>query len=133
MGDLDEKSTLNKRNLGLTNRIWLILALFLSLLAFTSYILPSSAYRSTPYVPPNAKPVNYLNTTENPFAFCPLYGPGDVLGKKYGTLSLEQTRLHHGSGARVQRVIQKALAGQPVTISVLGGSGQCSVLSRYIH
>lgn len=28
-----------------------------------------------------------------------------------------------GSGARVQRVVQKAMAGLPVTISVLGGSG----------
>ncbi len=31
--------------------------------------------------------------------------------------------MHTGSGARVQRVVQKAMAGLPVTISVLGGSG----------
>lgn len=29
-----------------------------------------------------------------------------------------------GSGARVQKVIQKAMAGGPVTISVLGGSSE---------
>ncbi|QRW26062.1 glycosyltransferase family 90 protein [Rhizoctonia solani] len=33
-----------------------------------------------------------------------------------------QTRLHAGTGARVQRVVHKALSGLPVTISVLGGS-----------
>ena len=32
--------------------------------------------------------------------------------------------MHTGSGARVQRVVQKAMAGLPVTISVLGGSGE---------
>ena len=31
--------------------------------------------------------------------------------------------MHLGSGARIQRVLNKALAGQIVTISVLGGSG----------
>jgi hypothetical protein len=62
------------------------------------------------------------NNAPNPFPFCPSYGPGDELGKQYGVLVLEQSRLHLGSGARVQGVIQKALAGQPVTISVLGGS-----------
>ncbi len=35
--------------------------------------------------------------------------------------------MHTGSGARVQKVVQKAMAGLPVTISVLGGSGGSSL------
>jgi len=35
-----------------------------------------------------------------------------------------------GSGARIQKVVQKAMAGEPVTISVLGGSGES--ISAYV-
>jgi hypothetical protein len=59
----------------------------------------------------------------NPFDFCPVFGPGDRIGSKYGQLVMSQSRVHLGSGARVQKVIHRALLGQPVTISVLGGSG----------
>jgi hypothetical protein len=47
----------------------------------------------------------------------------DEVGNKYGAVRLGQSRLHVGSGARVQRVLNRALAGYPVTISVIGGSG----------
>ncbi|KAG9029996.1 cap64-like protein [Tulasnella sp. JGI-2019a] len=67
---------------------------------------------------------NYLNTstTPAPFDFCPIYGPGDPMATKYGGHNLARGRIHTGSGARVQRVMHKALSGLPVTISVLGGS-----------
>ena len=39
--------------------------------------------------------------------------------------------MHLGSGARIQRVLNKALAGQSVTISVLGGSGMPFSLSSF--
>ena len=39
--------------------------------------------------------------------------------------------MHLGSGARIQRVFNKALAGQTVTISVLGGSGITFSLSSF--
>ena len=55
--------------------------------------------------------------------FCPSYSPGDEIGAKYGAITLSKSRMHLGSGARIQRVLNKALAGQSVTISVLGGSG----------
>lgn len=69
---------------------------------------------------------NYLNissATPAPFDFCPIYGPGDPVAAKYGGHNLARGRIHTGSGARVQRVIHKALSGLPVTISILGGSG----------
>ncbi|KAF7326429.1 CAP64-like protein [Mycena sanguinolenta] len=72
----------------------------------------------------NLTPRNYLNGSEaapNPFDFCPAYGPGDEIGLKHGAVTLGKTRLHLGSGARIQRVLNKALTGQPVTISILGG------------
>ena len=64
-----------------------------------------------------------LKRTCQPFDFCPSYSPGDKIGTKYGTVTLSKSRMHLGSGARIQRVLNKALAGQSVTISVLGGSG----------
>ena len=79
---------------------------------------------------------DYLNASASdppPFAFCPVFGPGDAIGEKRGQWGLLRSRLHMGSGARVQKVIQKGLAGEAVTISVLGGSseflwlaGQCN-------
>jgi hypothetical protein len=72
-----------------------------------------------------------LNASEaapNPFDFCPVYGPGDEIGLKHGAATLGRTRLHLGTGARVQRVLNRALTGQPVTISILGGSGELLLL-----
>ena len=72
-----------------------------------------------------------LKRTCQPFDFCPSYSPGDKIGTKYGTVTLSKSRMHLGSGARIQRVLNKALAGQSVTISVLGGSGMPFSLSSF--
>jgi hypothetical protein len=72
-------------------------------------------------------PLDYLNASASdpaPFEFCPVFGPGDEIAERRGQWGLLKSRLHMGSGARVQKVIQKAMAGQPITISVLGGSGE---------
>ncbi|GJE86353.1 SGNH/GDSL hydrolase family protein [Phanerochaete sordida] len=129
MGSLSEKpaSRLNQKTLGVTNRIWLILVVFLALVLFTRSILPSdtSYYGRHKLVHIDAKPRNYLNVTEGspvPFSFCPALGPGDELADKYDPVALQKTRLHTGTGARIQRVITRALSGLPVTISVVGGS-----------
>ena len=123
----DEKhSRLNQRNFGVKNRIWLILFLFVFIVSLTHYVLPATP-KYEPFSTVHLKSKNYLNNTvqePNPFEFCPVYGPGDALGAKYGALTLSQSRMHLGSSARVNRVINRALAGQPVTISVLGGSGE---------
>lgn len=74
-------------------------------------------------------PHDYLNASLSepaPFAFCPLYGPGDEVANRRGQVNLLKTRLHTGTGARVQKVVRKALSGAPLTISVLGASGQCT-------
>jgi hypothetical protein len=133
-----QPSRLNQRTLGLPNRIWLILTLFLSILLFTRLILPShnpdaSYYlrsRPAPYSP-TLHPINYLNlsdpdieASQNQFPFCPTFDKGDVLAEKYGPLAISRSWLHLGSGARVQQVIHRALLGQPVTISIIGGSGE---------
>ncbi|KAF8624733.1 hypothetical protein AX17_007064 [Amanita inopinata Kibby_2008] len=125
--DSDKFSRLNQRNLGVTNRIWIIIALFLFIVLFTHFVLPA-AHSSVPlpaYSNAHLSAKNYLKATEaqpNPFEFCPAYGPGDEVGVKYGSLTLGQSRLHIGSSARVQRVLNRALAGNPITISVIGGS-----------
>ncbi|KAI0672251.1 hypothetical protein C8Q78DRAFT_971008 [Trametes maxima] len=127
MGSDPEKtpSRLHQKSLGVTNRIWLILAAFVALIVFTRSILPTDT--SNPrhrLLHTDLKPKNYLNISDdaNPFPFCPALGPGDGLASKYDPIVLSQTRFHTGSGARIQRVINKALAGLPVTISVVGGS-----------
>ncbi|KAF8909785.1 CAP64-like protein [Gymnopilus junonius] len=129
MASDSEKTRLHQRSLlGVTNRIWALLIVLVLVLSFTHFIWPSigtSAPVVQNYSNADLKPKNYFNATEagpNPFAFCPIYGPGDELEKKYGALTLSKSRLHLGSGARIQRVLNQALAGQPVTISVLGGS-----------
>lgn len=72
-------------------------------------------------------PRDYLNASQAdpaPFDFCPIFGPGDIVAERRGQWGLLKSRLHQGSNARIQRVVQKALSGHPVTISVLGGSGK---------
>lgn len=83
-------------------------------------------------------PLDYLNASASdpaPFEFCPVFGPGDEIAERRGQWGLLKSRLHTGSGARVQKVIQKAMAGQPISISVLGGSGMSQDPSRtpFIH
>ena len=140
--DPEKQSRLSRRNFGVTNRIWIIIALILSVLLLSRYILSSSSSSSAGghrLLSSDLKPKNYLNTTElqhreSPFAFCPAYGEGDEVGKKYGALALTKTRLHLGSGARIRRVVNKAMSGLPVTISVIGGSGvliSCLTLSPF--
>lgn len=130
MGSDSEKvSRLNQRSLGVTNRIWVIVGLFIFIITFTHYVLPTT---HTEHVLPiyssaDLESKNYLNASEagpNPFSFCPAYGPGDEIGAKYGASVLSKSRMNLGSGARIQRVLNRALAGQPVTISILGGSSE---------
>lgn len=55
-------------------------------------------------------PVNYLNTSTPsfpPFSFCPVHGPGDAIGNKYGAHAIARSRLHLGSGARIHRLLHK--------------------------
>ena len=126
--DGEKLSRLNQKTLGVTNRIWFILSLFAAIVLLSRFILPSDpnmprhGYLDTSHLTPK----NYMNDTDSntiPFDFCPVFGPGDALGSKHGIHALTKSRMHLGSGARVQRVIHKALSGLPVTISVLGGSG----------
>lgn len=130
-------SRLRQKSLGVTNRIWLILFAFVALIVFTRSVLPQEAAHTrhrTPHA--DLKPKNYLNFSEdapNPFPFCPALGPADDLATKYDPIVLSTTRFHLGSGARIQRVINKALSGFPVTISVVGGSGEHFVCIAFFH
>ena len=112
-------------------RLWIPVLAILLLLTLIHFLLPpsnsSSSIHQPNYSNADLKAKNYLNSSEpvipNPFDFCPSYSPGDKIGAKYGAVTLSKSRMHLGSGARIQRVLNKALAGQSVTISVLGGSG----------
>ena len=48
--------------------------------------------------------------------------PKDPLVHKYGQNNIRLSRSYEGSGARVRRMLQKALSGQPIHIAVVGGS-----------
>ncbi len=72
-------------------------------------------------------PRDYLNNSRSdpaPFEFCPVFGPGDAIAARRGQFELLKSRLHMGTGARVQRVLHKAMSGAPVTMSILGGSSE---------
>jgi len=134
MGSNSRFARWNPRALGVTSRIWAIILAFIVILALSRFILSSNqapprlgSFTTDSLVPKNyLHDANYLvgnaSDTPNPFDFCPVFGPDDEIAEKYGVVALAQTRLHLGSGGRVHRVIHKAMLGQPVTISVLGGS-----------
>lgn len=117
----------------LTPRITIFLLIIFVLIIFTRLTLFPQESSSSPYGSRHTLlashhkliPRDYLNASAHdpaPFPFCPIYGPGDELAKRYTAASLHKSILHSGSGARVQRVINKAMRGLPVTVSVLGGS-----------
>ena len=124
------------RTLGITNRTWLVIIFVFTTTLLLHHFLPG---RSPPPLPSYAStdlhPKNYLNTSSsssssppNPFPFCPSNGPSDTLAAKYGAALHSRTRNFQGTGYRVQRVLRRAFSGQPVTISVIGGSSTSSVL-----
>lgn len=120
---------LHNRTLASPARIWALLAALLVLVLLTrSFAHQSPAQSHSFYNRDALHPKNYLNASASapaPFDFCPVHGPGDAIGQKYGVHLMSKSRIHTGSGARIQRVIHKALSGRPVTISVLGGSSEC--------
>ncbi|ORX34281.1 capsular associated protein [Kockovaella imperatae] len=124
----DELPTANGRPntlYGVPTRIWVALGACLGFFALTR-LVSSSADPTAIYSRHQLlSPLDYLNASASdpaPFDFCPVFGPGDEIAQRRGQWGLLRSRLHTGSGARVQRVVQKAMAGLPVTISVLGGS-----------
>ncbi|GMK55651.1 hypothetical protein CspeluHIS016_0207070 [Cutaneotrichosporon spelunceum] len=113
--------------LGLPRRVWYLLAGCLGLMVVSRLIFPSSSSSAGHYSTSRGllTAVDYLNASASepaPFTFCPDFGPNDLIAQKRGQSPLLKSRMHTGTGARVQRLIHKAMTGQPITISVLGGS-----------
>lgn len=97
---------------------------------------PATAHDAKGYDSTHLTPRDYLNASQSdpaPFDFCPVFGPGDPVAERRGQWGLLRSRLHQGSNARVQKVIQKALSGMPVTISVLGSSGESRRTAEIEH
>ena len=125
--------------LGIPPRLIAFFSLLL-LILFVTGVVPSShssslsssthGIRDTRSLSPH----DYLNASlaePAPFSFCPVYGPGDEVSQRRGQTALLKSKLHLGTGARMQRVIRKALSGAPLTISVLGASStSCSSKSK---
>ncbi|KAF9452137.1 hypothetical protein P691DRAFT_661721 [Macrolepiota fuliginosa MF-IS2] len=127
MGAADEKHRRTaSRTFGVANPVWLIVVLVVVTILLVHRLLPGPSPPPLPsYASADLKPKNYLNapaSAQNPFPFCPTNGPSDTLAAKYGAGTLSQTRSQLGSGYRIQRVLKRALSGQQVTISIIGGS-----------
>ncbi|KAJ1301270.1 hypothetical protein OPQ81_003677 [Rhizoctonia solani] len=124
MGDKAPRMTSNLSRAYLV-AIGVLALVFISALALSRDSIPIHLPKHALTDAHALRPHDYLNASKAdpaPFDFCPIFGPGDELAAKYGAAALAKTRLHAGTGARVQRVVHKALSGLPVTISVLGGS-----------
>lgn len=142
-------SIISKKTLSSAARIWVLVVAFGLLFTITRLFSSKDSQKHSFYNQDALHPINYLNQTSSlapPFAFCPVHGSMDVIGNKYGAHAMAKSRLHLGSGARVQRLIHRvriddtftlwdfiecpflifpqAMSGQPVTISVLGGSSK---------
>lgn len=51
-------------------------------------------------------------------------GVDDTLRQVYAEHMFRLSRVHEGSGYRVQEVLKKAARGEQITIALLGGSGE---------
>ncbi|TXT03892.1 hypothetical protein VHUM_04315 [Vanrija humicola] len=110
---------------GLSQRAWLALTVVVGFVLFTKLIMTNDTHTHHTHDPTFIIPRDYLNnsaTDRAPFDFCPVFGPGDAIAARRGQFELLRSRLHLGTGNRVQRVLRKAMSGMPITISVLGGS-----------
>ena len=90
-------------------RIWAIFIGICVIIAITRLFGTSSVTTSF-YNQDSLHPVNYLNTSQSappPFPFCPVHGPGDIIGNKYGAHAMAKSRLHLGSAARIQRLLHR--------------------------
>jgi hypothetical protein len=93
-----------------TARVWAIIVGVCVIFAITRLFASSSTAGTSFYDQASLHPVNYLNTSKlapPPFPFCPVHGPGDVIGNKYGAHAMAKSRVHLGSGARIQRLIHR--------------------------
>jgi hypothetical protein len=93
-----------------TARIWAIIVGICVIFTITRLFAGKSTVTTSFYDQASLHPVNYLNTSRStppPFPFCPVHGPGDVIGNKYGAHAMAKSRLHLGSGARIQRLIHR--------------------------
>ena len=50
--------------------------------------------------------------------------PNDPLVKEYGQTNIRLSRSYEGSGARIRKMLQKAINGQGIKMAVVGGSGK---------
>ncbi|KAL1407722.1 hypothetical protein Q8F55_007155 [Vanrija albida] len=113
---------------GLSKRLWTVVAGLVGLFILSRLVgstpeeSPVGHYTARAGLLSAADFQNASLSDPPPFPFCPVFGPGDPVAERRGQVPLLKSRLHVGTGARVQRVLQKAMAGHPVTISVLGGS-----------
>lgn len=130
---------------GLSHRAWLLVTVILGLILVSKLLFRKSQPvpdrgRNAKLIPSSASsnththslidtaqlvPRDYINASQSdpaPFDFCPVFGPGDAIAARRGQTELLRSRLHMGTGARVQRVLNRAMSGAPLTISVLGGS-----------
>lgn len=125
--DADKKSRPGAAFLGTSSsfRIWAIFICICVIFVITRLFSGTSSSSTAFYNQDALHPINHFNASQSapaPFPFCPVHGPGDIIGNKYGPHSMAKSRLHLGSGARIQRLLHRAMSGQPITISVLGGS-----------
>ena len=87
--------------------------------------LPShtSTFSQPTYSNAKLKPKSYFKSNEEN---AQLANPGRSR-KQIRCCEVRTEQVALGSEARVQRVLNSALAGYPVTIGVIGGSGTCSI------
>jgi hypothetical protein len=93
-----------------SGRIWGLVIGICALIIITKLFASHSTDNHSFYNQDALHPINYFNTSGSPappFQFCPTHGPGDVVGNKYGAHAMARSRLHLGSGARVQRLIHR--------------------------
>ncbi|OCF43326.1 hypothetical protein I317_02895 [Kwoniella heveanensis CBS 569] len=128
LGALMGKGKNKGSRFGLSHRGWMLVTGVVGFILFVKLLSSGSSSSGSHHHATDAStliPRDYLNNSlvdPAPFDFCPVFGPGDAIAARRGQLELLRSRLHLGTGARVQRVLQKAMSGSPVTMSVLGGS-----------
>ncbi|WVQ63096.1 uncharacterized protein L199_001247 [Kwoniella botswanensis] len=128
---LNLSSLMGKRSkgnkFGLSQKGWMAVTGFVGFILLLKLLFSGSSEDPHHHVIDQSHlvPRDYLNNSlidPAPFEFCPVFGPGDAIAARRGQLELLKSRLHTGTNARVQRVLQKAMSGSSITLSVLGGS-----------
>lgn len=96
---------------------------FLSVLFAVSLLDLPPLFVSLLILPPTDLTESVVTSSSSTNQTVPSCAVDESISKRYGKHNIRATRVHEGTGHRVQQVLKRLEAGEKVKVGVIGGSG----------